>query len=205
MKMTIARWDNGATIYTAEADSVSELLYLAVKDSASLKWANLNGASLSEANLNGANLSGASLRWANLNGASLSEANLNGANLNGANLSGASLNGASLNGASLDRANLSGASLNGASLRWATIIETGETWRVYLSQVLPQLLTSGGKTLADTLLPIHWNCHDWNNCPLAAAFDTKGIEGVPILLRPRAEQFIRYFDAGLITLEALRQ
>ena len=38
---------------------------------------------------------------------------------------------------------------------------------------------------------------------MAAAFATQKISGVPLLLKPRAEQFIRYFDAKLIPLEAV--
>ena len=38
---------------------------------------------------------------------------------------------------------------------------------------------------------------------MAAAFGTKDIGGVPLLLKPRAEQFIRYFDARLIPLESV--
>ena len=105
---------------------------------------------------------------------------------------------ARLEGANLNRANLEGAILNSAS-----VIETGETWAAYLSEVLPELLTAGGRALTDVLSPIHWNCHSWDNCPMAAAFATKGISGVPSLLKPRAEQFIRYFDAKLIPLESV--
>jgi hypothetical protein len=123
----------------------------------------------------------------------LYRANLNGANLNRANLDGASLDGASLNGANLD-----GASLNGA-----TIIETGETWKQYLSEIVPALLIAGGRALADVLTREHWDCHSWENCPMAAAFSTKSVSGVPLLLKPRADQFIRYFDSKLIPLEAV--
>ena len=120
-----------------------------------------------------------------------------------ANLEGANLNRANLEGAYLNRANLDWANLEGAILNSASVIETGETWAAYLSEVLPELLTAGGRALTDVLSPIHWNCHSWDNCPMAAAFATKGISGVPSLLKPRAEQFIRYFDAKLIPLESV--
>ena len=39
---------------------------------------------------------------------------------------------------------------------------------------------------------------------MAAAFDAlNGMQGVPILHRPRAEQFVRYFDARLIPMDAV--
>ena len=208
----------GDVLYSAEATTISECLCLAVKDGANLfranlVGANLDGANLDGANLDGANLVGANLDGANLVGANLFRANLDGAHLDGANLRGANLYGANLRGANLDGANLVGASLDGANLRGAnlrganldgdTTIETGEAWKKYLEEVVPALLTAGGRALTDVLTPQHWDCHSWDNCPMAAAFQTDGIQGVPILLKPRAEQFIRYFDAKLIPLDAV--
>src|SRR5437667_95588 len=112
-------------------------------------------------------------------------------------LRGANLGGADLRGANLGGANLRGANLGGGNLRGATI-PTGETWEQYLDSVVPAFLTAGGKRLEEVATEEHWNCHDWNNCPTAAAFPGCGIEAVPVLLRPRAEQFIQFFDARLI-------
>ena len=98
---------------------------------------------------------------------------------------------------------LEGANLEGAILSDKTIIETRETWKQYLAEVVPALLTAGGRELQQVLKPEHWNCHSWENCPMAVAFNTTGITGIPVLLRPRADQFIRYFDAGVIPLEAV--
>jgi hypothetical protein len=156
-----------------------------------LSWVNLSWAYLSRANLSRANLSWAYLSWANLSWANLSGANLSGANLSGANLSGADLSGADLSGADLSRADLSRADLSGANL------PTGETWETYLSETLPALLTAGGKTVEE-VVSHSWECHSWENCPMAFAFDGHGIDDVPILLRPRAEQFVQFFDAHLI-------
>lgn len=103
----------------------------------------------------------------------------------------------------LDGAILEGANLEGANLSDKTIIETRETWKQYLAEVVPALLTAGGRELKQVLKPEHWNCHSWENCPMAVAFNTTGITGIPVLLRPRADQFIRYFDAGVIPLEAV--
>ena len=119
----------------------------------------------------------------------------------GANLGGANLRGANLDGAYLDGAYLRGADLGGAYLGGATVIETGETWAEYISTVVPALLIAGGRALVEVATPEHWHCHSWSNCPMAAAFRSTGLDGVPILLRPRAEQFIRYFDAKLLPLD----
>ena len=108
-----------------------------------------------------------------------------------------------LGGANLRGANLGGANLGGANLGGGTVLETGETWSVYLTEVLPALLAAGGRAIAEVVTPKIWNCHSWDNCPMAEAFKTHDIKGVPVLLRPRAEQFIRYFDAKLIPLEAV--
>ena len=181
-----------------------------------LKITNLSGATLWEgpaqttkeaveaalaarANLARANLRGADLTGAYLTGAYLTRADLGGANLEGANLGGADLGWANLGGA-----DLAGAYLTGANLTGATRLPTGETWGEYVDQVVPALLTAGGKSLGSCRE--HWECHTWENCPMAWAFDCSGLEGVPLLLRQRAEQFVQLFDAGLIPcpLEASR-
>jgi len=92
-------------------------------------------------------------------------------------------------------ANLYGANLHGA-LKDDTVLPTGETWKEYLSVTVPALLTAGGKTLDS--FGEHWECHDWSNCPMAHAFSAPDLSEVPMLLRPRAEQFIQFFDARLI-------
>ena len=124
-------------------------------------------------------------------------ANLEGARLEGANLRRADLEGANLRCASLYGANLRGASLEGASLEGANL-PTGETWEIYLAEVVPALCCAGGRSLQDIATEEHWTCDDWDNCPMSAAFGCHGIEDVPALYRPRAEQFIQFFDAGLI-------
>jgi len=100
-------------------------------------------------------------------------------------------------GAYLRGAYLDGADLDGAYLDDDTRIETGETWKEYKEQVVPALLTAGGKTLQE-VVEKGWNCHSWQNCPMAEAFSTHDLSGVPILLRPRAEQFIKFFDSNLL-------
>jgi len=125
-------------------------------------------------------------------GANLVEADFAGANLIGADLSGANLVGADLSGANLAGANLAGADLSGA------ILPTGETWETYLKDVVPALLCAGGKTVVDIVSGGHWDCHTWDNCPMAAAFGVNNVESVPTLWCPRVRQFIQFFDAKLI-------
>ena len=130
-------------------------------------------------------------------GANLSEANLYGANLSRANLYEANLYGANLHEANLYRANLSRTNLYGANL-YGAILPNGETWETYLSVVVPQLLTSGGKTLKEVIETGCWECHNWANCPIAVAFGISEEEHRPVLLIPRIKEFIKFFDANLI-------
>jgi hypothetical protein len=181
------RWTN-AVLWEGEAGSVAEAVYAALESGADLRDADLRGANLGGANLRGANLRGANLGGANLGGADLRDANLRGANLGGANLRGANLRAADLRDADLRAANLGDAK----NVR----LPTGETWDEYLTLVVPALLTAGGKSL-DSFAE-HWDCHTWENCPMAYAFDVARLADVPVLLQPRAEQFIMFFDAKQI-------
>jgi hypothetical protein len=180
---------------------------------ADLRNANLIGANLRYAILSNANLSGANLIGANLRNADLRNANLSYADLRNADLSTADLRNADLSYADLSYADLSNADLSNADLRYANlsndadlrnailsnaILPTGERWEEYLSETVPAFLTAGGKSLAEVLATGCWECHEWSNCPTHAAFGANIIDDVPILLRPRAEQFIQFFDAGLI-------
>jgi len=164
---------------------------------ANLRGADLRGADLVGANLRGADLRGADLVGANLRGAYLVGANLRGAYLGDADLVGANLRGAYLGDADLGDADLVGANLRGANLRDATM-PGGETWEQYLADVVPALLVAGGRPLAEVATEKAWVCHSWDNCPMAAAFGCDSIDGVPLLYRPRAVEFIQFFDARLI-------
>ena len=202
--MKIVEWLDPSTIlWEGEAGSIKEAVYAALRSGANLRGANLRGADLVGANLVGANLRGANLGDANLRGANLRGANLRGADLVGANLRDADLRGANLRDANLRGANLGDANLRGANLRDANLrdaknlrLPTGETWAEYLTETVPALLTAGGKSL-DSFAP-HFACHTWDNCPMAHAFAAPDLSGVPLLLRPRAEQFIQFFDARQI-------
>ena len=104
----------------------------------------------------------------------------------------------------LEGAYLEGANLKGAYLHPSTRLDTGETFEEYLRDVLPALCTAGGRALADVITREHWECHEWANCPMAAAFGVKDPNGCPVLLRPRVDQFVKLFDSGLIPLAAAR-
>ena len=101
-------------------------------------------------------------------------------------------------------ANLRDADLTGANLRDAKSVRlpTGELLDEYFNQTLPALLTAAGKSL-DSFKP-HWECHSWDNCPMAHAFDAHDLSGVPLLLRPRAQQFVKLFDARQIPWERVQ-
>ena len=109
-------------------------------------------------------------------------------------------------GAEPVRADLSGANLRGADLSGAKNIDSmtmpdGLTFAEYTRDVVPALLTAGGKTLDDIREAGAWDCHDWANCPMHVAFGvnhTSEMVGPFAIYRPRAEEFIQFFDAGLI-------
>ena len=116
----------------------------------------------------------------------------------GADLKGAYLEGANLKGAHLKGADLKGANLEGAKNLDNTTMPDGLKWSVYLKEVVPALLTAGGKTLQQIIETGCWECHSWDNCPMAEAFGVHSIENVPPLYRQRADEFVWLFDAKLI-------
>ena len=123
------------------------------------------------------------------------------ADLSGADLSGADLSGANLRGADLSGADLRGADLSGAKNIDSMTMPDGLTFAEYTRDVVPALLTAGGKTLDDIREAGAWDCHDWANCPMHVAFGvnhTSEMVGPFAIYRPRAEEFVQLFDAGLI-------
>ncbi|MHB8205442.1 MAG: pentapeptide repeat-containing protein, partial [Desulfomonilaceae bacterium] len=73
-------------IFSAEADSLREVVRLAVEGQVDLSFADLKGADLSLLNLSGAKLNSADLSDANLSGAKLDRAHLTVAVLDRTNL-----------------------------------------------------------------------------------------------------------------------
>ena len=176
----------GKILFELETESLKRCVEEAVELDADLRDADLRGADLGDADLRGADLGGAYL-----GGANLRDANLRGADLRDADLGGAYLLDADLRGADLGDADL-----RGAKNLDTAYIETGETWRQYLTETVPALLVAGGKTIEE--VAVGWDCHSWDNCPMAIAFGVHTHEDVPVLFRPRAEQFVMFFDSGLI-------
>ncbi len=121
MSLTLINRFTSAVIFSAEVETVKELVLAAIRGEANLREANLRGADLYGADLCGANLCEANLRGADLYGADLCGADLCGANLRGADLREANLYGADLRGADLYGADLRGADLYGADLRGADL------------------------------------------------------------------------------------
>lgn len=132
--------------------------------------------------------------------ADLHFADLHGADLRGAYLRGANLRWANLRGANLRGADLSEADLNEANLNDDTILPTGETYKVYLAEVVPQLLLAGERGVEAIR---KWGGHEWTDCPMHIAFDITSPAQAPALLRPRIEQFVQLYDAGLIPQPAV--
>ena len=126
------------------------------------------------------------------------------ANLRYADLRYANLRYANLQYANMRYANLQFANLRSAEMGEATVLTYGESWLTYLNEVVPSLLCAGGKPLADVATKEHWECHDWNNCPMAAAFGVKSQDETPKLLRPRVDEFVQLFDAGLIPMPSAK-
>jgi len=126
------------------------------------------------------------LRRAGGERADLSRADLRGADLSGADLRGADLSGADLSGANLSRANLSGANLSGAMLPDGRALDEYVRW-------MPEgLLVKGGHSLDE--VAASWGSHTWEGCPMATAFDTGSLQGVPECHRAGAVLFIALFD-----------
>jgi hypothetical protein len=100
-------------------------------------------------------------------------------------------------------ANLSGANLRDANLSGAKDVPDftmpdGLLFSEYLRDVVPALLTAGGKTIKEIINGGAWDCHSWDNCPMAMAFGVHRVEDVPPLYRARAQEFVRFFDARMI-------
>ena len=130
------------------------------------------------------------------------KADLSSADLRSANLRSADLRSANLSYANLRSADLRSADLSSAKMDDNCFIETGETWGEYKTQTVPALLCATGKELK-AVIEASWDCHSWENCPMAIAFNVHEISEVPILYRPRANQFIKYFDAGMLKKEEI--
>lgn len=189
--MKILNRYTGAVLYEDEDDSLRATVGIAC--------ANFVGADLVGADLLGANLSGADFASANLKGADLAHANLSDVIFARANLIGANFTGSNLKGAIFMDANLSGSNFAGATVSDETILPQGVTWGEFVAEVVPALLTATGKPLADA--EDHFACHTWANCPMAWVFGVTTMRAVPAQWRLWASEFLRWFDADVLTWE----
>jgi hypothetical protein len=189
------------------------------------------------ANLAGANLAGANLAGANLDGAYLARANrrVSGRRESGRRVSGRRESGRRVSGRRESGRRESGRresgrresgrresgprvsgrresgrrESGGANLDGETRLPAGFAWKLYLSELVPALLTAGGKKLEEVANSETWGCHSWGSegrelaCPIATAFDVHQISDVPILYREQANFFIQVFDAKLVPLDAV--
>jgi len=108
-------------IFSAKADTIRELVEVAVKKGANLRYADLRSANLYSADLRYANLQYADLRSADLRYANLQYADLRYADLCSADLCYANLQDANLYSADLRYADLRSANLRSADLRSADL------------------------------------------------------------------------------------
>jgi len=155
------------------------------------------------ANLRGADLGGRNLGFADLRGADLRDADLRGANLRHADLRHANLRDADLRHADLRFANLRGADLRDADLGDDAILSDGVVWKSYVDELVPALLQAGGRSLDEMAQPRIWECHSWENCPMAEAFGVHDLSNIPALYRAPANLFIQFFDARVAPLNDL--
>lgn len=189
-----------SVIFECECDLESESLRLGFAVKAALA-AKIN---LRSADLSYADLSSANLRYANLRYADLRYANLRYADLSSADLRYADLRYADLSYANLRSANLRSADLRYADLRYVkgitdnTPLPEGVTLGEFKTQIVPQLLTAGGKTVGEVVASGAWECHEWSNCPMHVALGIDSATKAPPLLRPWVERFVQLFDAKLI-------
>jgi uncharacterized protein YjbI with pentapeptide repeats len=190
--------------------SYADLSYADLSDAdlryADLSYANLSDANLRYADLRYANLSDADLRYADLRYADLRYADLRYADLSYANLRYANLSDANLRYADLRYADLSYANLRYANLSDDTVLTDGVVWKAYVEELVPALLTAGGKKLEEIANPENWACHTWGapgqlSCPIATAFDVHNTADVPALYRAQSNLFIQLFDQGVIPLD----
>ena len=69
---------------------------------------------------------------------------------------------------------------------------------VLLVTTVDTVFAAGGKTVEELLAAGCWDCHEWTNCPMACAFGVQSLDDIPLLFKPRVEQFIQLYDAKLL-------
>lgn len=213
-----------ASVRAACEQNLSKLAHADLRG-ANLREANLYQAYMPQADLSGADLACANLDCAVLNGATLKDAKLVSASMHyttavaaelqradmtkaycaSANFQQSNLRDVIARGTNFRSALLNTARLRGIELSDDTTLPNDMAWGTYKREFVPTLLVAGGRALKDILTPKVWNCHNWDNCPMAAAFNTHGLSGVPLLYCHSASEFITYFDAELLPLDEMRK
>lgn len=138
----------------------------------------------------GATLADSILRSAILSRSKFVDSNLRNVDFRSANLTDADFTGADMRGFKFDSKTI----VKGIKLSRANL--TGESWETYLSDRVPELLTSGGRSLKE--ISRAWECHEWTRCPIAMAFNIHDPSDAPRRLRKRVNEFVQLYDLGLI-------
>lgn len=167
---------------------------------ADLQVSNLSRSDFEGTDFRRSDLSGSDLRSGNFNDALFRNAALRDVDARGASFEGADFRGADLRGCDFRKANLQHAEFNrqtkvkGIKLAGSNL--TGEPWEEYIHEFLPEFLQSEGVKLSITAES--WNCHGWDHCPIATAFNIHDPDDAPEDKIERVDQFVILYDLGLI-------
>jgi hypothetical protein len=153
---------------------------------------------LANADLSSTNLKRALMTGADLCGSNLYQTDFTEAGLQRVNLHYAHLDRTNLTNADLCNANIENAGLTNSIITMGCRLPSGHSWETYLTTIVPALLKAGGRTINEILDLGAWNCHDWANCPAAVAFGVNQLSRIPLLYQKMVQEFILFFDAGLI-------
>lgn len=175
-----------------------------------MREANLFRSDLQDTDLSEADFEGTDFRRSHLAGSDLQRGNFRDAIFRNANLQNvdaregcfedADFRNADLRGCDFRKANLQHAEFNrqtkvqGIKLAGANL--TGESWEEYLHDFLPEFLQSEGVPLSITAEA--WDCHQWDRCPIATAFNIHDPDDAPEDKIKRVDQFVILYDLGLI-------
>lgn len=198
---------------------VNGKVLLEVSEDSSLAEA-LSGKAFNEANLEGMYFSGIHLErtsffWSNLESVNFREARLDAVNFSTSNVRNADFRGANLSGSHFMLADLSGANLERSAYWYAdmrlatlsdeTVLPNGITYGEFVHDVVPVLLTAGGRSIEELTTPDIWTTdhRTWgaqikwrrDNCiPIATAFGVDEVSEIPALYRPMSRLFIYLFN-----------
>jgi len=201
--MVIIKTITGTTL--VEIPGVSNLKFHNFKDQ-KLALADFSHEVLTRTEFHRADLAGADFRRTRLDGVSFIDADLTGADFRWADVSGADFTRATLAGANFRGAIYATPDdqvcFESAKLSGRTVLPNGIRWGEYLNELVPTLLTAGGRPLSEVATPETWGNHETHNCPMTTAFGVRSFDKIPALYYREAELFSILFDAGLIPMPA---